>query len=139
MCSVPEKPASDDSRQPACRALSLNSPHVSSRQRKEIALPRIVQLALEGHFGGAIAQKVGLPKRTVNYWLQELRQEWIRKAAAGTADVIALGVARLDAIYREAMEAWRDSQAEIQVPPIRSDFMRILACPQRPYMLHPKE
>ena len=75
----------------------------------------IIQLALDGHSGQAIAAKVGLPKRTVNHWLHELRQEWIARAAEGGGEMFAFALARLDAIYREAMEAWRDSQGEMEV------------------------
>ena len=78
-------------------------------------LPEVIRLALEGHSGEAIGRKVELPKRTVNRWLQRLRQEWIAKAEEGAGELFAFELARLDAIYREAMEAWRASQAEVEV------------------------
>jgi hypothetical protein len=61
------------------------------------------------------ADKLGVPKRTVNYWLHEARQEWIARAALSAAEMFAADLARLDAIYREAMQAWRRSQSEIEV------------------------
>jgi len=115
MCTVAEEPTTDDCRQAASQSVRVGHSHLSPRQRKEIWLPRVVQLALEGHSGRAIAQKVGMPRRTVDYWLRVVREEWLAKAAAGTTEVLSLAVARLEAIYREAMEAWRDSQAEIAV------------------------
>ncbi len=89
--------------------------HARARRRKETLLPEITQLALEGHPSQAIADKLGMPKRTVNYWLQEARREWIARAALSAAEMFAADLARLDAIYREAMQAWRNSQAEIDV------------------------
>ena len=38
-------------------------PAIDPRRRKEILLPKIAQLALEGHSGEVIARKLGLPKR----------------------------------------------------------------------------
>ena len=114
MRSDSESPASDGP-SPEGQAVRINNLHMGPRQRKEILLPRVTRLALEGHTGQAIAHEVGLPKRTVNHWLQELRQEWISKAADGAAEMLAVGLARLDAVYREAMEAWHDSQREVQV------------------------
>ena len=78
---------------------------LAARRRKETLLPEITQLALEGHSSQAIADKLGMPKRTVNYWLQEARQEWIARAALSAAEMFAADLARLDAIYREAMQA----------------------------------
>ncbi len=88
---------------------------LAGRRRKETLLPEITQMALEGHPSQAIADKLGMPKRTVNYWLQEARQEWIARAALGAAEMFAADLARLDAIYREAMQAWRNSQTDTEV------------------------
>ena len=69
-------------------------------------------MALEGHSSQAIAEKLGMPKRTVNHWLQEARQEWIAKAAQGSAELFATDLARIDTLFREAMQAWRKSQTD---------------------------
>ena len=42
---------------------------LAARRRKETLLPEITQLALEGHSSQAIADKLAMPKRTVNYCL----------------------------------------------------------------------
>ena len=116
MCSVAEKPPADNRQPPDSRSLPGNdSPRLSPRRQKETLLPEVTRLALEGHTGQAIARKVGLSKRTVNHWLQKLRQEWAAKAAEAAGELFALELARLDSIYREAMQAWRASQTDIQV------------------------
>ena len=108
MCSVSEKPTSDNLQSPLSRLMAgSDAPRRSPRQQKEILLPQITQMALEGHSGRAIARQVGLPKRTVNRWLHELRQEWTAKAAEGAGQMFNVELARLDAIYREAMQAWQ--------------------------------
>ena len=115
MCSVTEKATSDDRQPHVSQAVRLTNLHLGPRRRKETMLPQITRLALEGHSGQAIAKVVGLPKRTVNHWLRELRREWSANVAQGAAEMMAVSMARLDSIYREAMEAWRDSQTEIQI------------------------
>ena len=115
MSSVAEKPAADNPQPPLDPAAKAGRPPRSRRWRKETLLPEITQLALEGHTGQTIGRKLGLPKRTVNRWLHELRQEWTAKAAEGAGKLFAVELARLDAIYREAMQAWRASQAEMEV------------------------
>ncbi len=115
MSSVAEKPAADNPQPPLDPAAKAGRPPRSPRWRKETLLPEITQLALEGHTGQTIGRKLGLPKRTVNRWLHELRQEWAAKAAEGAGELFAVELARLDAIYREAMQAWRASQAEMEV------------------------
>ena len=115
MCSVAEAAARPSSTATFPGPARDDSPRRSRRRRKETLLPEITRLALEGHTGQAIARQVGLPKRTVNHWLRELRQEWTAKAAEGAGEMFAVELARLDSIYREAMEAWRKSQTDIQV------------------------
>jgi hypothetical protein len=127
MCSVDEKPLADSVQPPLSQvgdnvqpplSHSLpgnDSPQLSPRRRKKSLLPEITRLALEGHSGQAIARKVKLPKRTVNHWLQKLRQEWAAKAAEGAGELYAFELARLDSIYREAMQAWRESQTDMKV------------------------
>ncbi len=116
MCSVAEKPPADNPQPPDSRSLPGNeSSQLSPRQRKKTLLPEITRLALEGHSGQAIARKLKLPKRTVNHWLEKLRQEWAAKAAEGTGELYAFELARLDSIYREAMQVWRNSQTDMKV------------------------
>ena len=46
------------------------------RPSKSALLPEIARLALAGHSGREIGKRLGVPRRTVARWLQELRQEW---------------------------------------------------------------
>ena len=80
------------------------------RRRKEAHLPRLTELALEGHSCRVIAEKIRVPVTTVAGWLRELRQEWIAEAHTNTAELIAIAYARYESIYREAMLAWVRSQ-----------------------------
>ena len=105
MCSVAEKPTADDLQPQPGETERVTPAMLATRRRKETLLPNITQLALEGHSSQAIADKLGVPKRTVNYWLQEARQEWIARAALSAAEMFATDLARLDTIYREAMQA----------------------------------
>jgi hypothetical protein len=82
--------------------------------RKAQLLPQITQLALEGHSGRSIAQRLNVPVRSVNYLLKDLRRQWLAGAARTSAEMMSVELARLNAIYREAMEAWRRSEAEAQ-------------------------
>ncbi len=115
MCSVSEKPTADDLQPQTGQTARVTPAMLAGRRRKETLLPEITQMALEGHASQAIADKLGMPKRTVNYWLQEARREWTARAALSAAEMFAADLARLDAIYREAMQAWRNSQSEIDV------------------------
>ena len=115
MCSVAERPPADNLQPQPGQAERVTPAMLAARRRKETLLPNITQLALEGHSSQAIADKLGMPKRTVNYWLQEARREWIARAALSAAEMFAADLARLDTIYREAMQAWRRSQSEIEV------------------------
>ena len=74
MCSA-EKPAGDQPQPPLSQSVKVNQSPLGSRQRKETMLPRITQLALEGHSGPAIAAKLAMPARTVNRRLQETAQK----------------------------------------------------------------
>ncbi len=105
MCSVTEKPASGDIQPQLDKNVSANDFRPSPRRRKEALLPEITRLALEGDCGEAIGRKLGLSKRTVNRWLQGLRQEWIAKTKKDAAAKMAVALARLDGIYREAVHA----------------------------------
>jgi hypothetical protein len=114
-----EQRTSDDGQSPPGRAVPTNwklTPH----RRKETLLPRITQLALEGHSGETIGHMLGMPSRTVRRWLHELRQEWIAARARGAAEMFAVARARLTAVYREAMEQWRYPQRDIEVRPVEN-------------------
>ena len=74
MCTA-EKPAGDQPQPPLSQSVRVSQLPLGPRQRKETMLPRITQLALEGHAGPAIAAKLAMPTRTVNRWLQELAQK----------------------------------------------------------------
>ncbi len=115
MCSVTEKPTADDFQPQPASAARVHDALLGPRRRKETLLPEITRMALEGHASQAIADKLGIPKRTVNHWLQEARKEWIATAAQGSAELFAADLARIDATYREAMEAWRKSQTDKEV------------------------
>lgn len=88
---------------------------MASRPRKDILLPEITQLALEGNSSQAIAAQIGVPRRTIDRWLQERRREWNARAAESAAEMFAVTLARLESAYREAMQAWRRSQADKQI------------------------
>jgi len=87
----------------------------AQRRRREELLPQVTQLALEGYSRQEIAQRVGVSRTTIRRWLQELRQEHAARAVVDTAQMIAETIKRYNSIYREAMKAWRRSQAERQV------------------------
>ena len=85
------------------------------RPPKSALMPEIACLAMEGHSGRAIGRQLGIPCRTVDRWLGELRQQWAEKAAESSEGLGGLLTARLEAVYREAMQAWRRSLADKQV------------------------
>ena len=85
------------------------------RPPKSALMPEIACLAMEGHSGRAIGRQLGIPCRTVDRWLGELRKQWAEKAAESSEGLGALLTARLEAVYREAMQAWRRSLADKQV------------------------
>ena len=78
-------------------------------------MPEIASLAMEGHSGRAIGRQLGVPRRTVDRWLGELRQQWSEKVAESPEGLGGILTARLEAVYREAMQAWRRSLADKQV------------------------
>ena len=85
------------------------------RPSKFTVLPEIARLALAGHSGREIGKRLGVPRRTVARWLQELRQQWAANAAEDAAQLVPVTLARLELAYREAMEAWRRSLADKEV------------------------
>ena len=110
-----EPPAGDSPPAALAPAAGRRKRAVAPRRRKEAVLPQIAQLALEGHNGRVIAEHLGMPTRTVNYWLQELRQEWIARAGDDAAATAAMTIARFESIYGTAMEEWRRSQTDKEV------------------------
>jgi hypothetical protein len=82
------------------------------RPSKSALLPEIARLALAGHSGREIGKRLGVPRRTVARWLQELRQEWAASAAEDAAQLVPVTLARLELAYREATEAWHRSLAD---------------------------
>ena len=98
MSSIAPKPTVEGPQPPLGSAVRIQDMHLSPRRRKESLLPQITQLALQGHSGRSIGRTLGLSKRTVNHWLQKLRQEWIAKAAQSGAEMLrgSLGTPRRD-------------------------------------------
>ena len=72
---------------------------------KSALMPEIASLAMEGHSGLAIGRQLGVPRRTVDRWLGELRQQWAEKVAESPEGLGGILTARLEAVYREAMQA----------------------------------
>ena len=87
--------------------------HDAPRPPKEAVLPQICAAALAGQSCRQLAATFGLTKSTVSRWLQELREDCPTRLA-GSAEIIAHAVARYDALYRKALEAWDLSQADKQ-------------------------
>jgi transposase-like protein len=114
MCSTAENPTSNEAQAAIDLAARLNRFRSARRRRKEALLPQINNLALEGHSCREIGARLGVSTTTVHRWLQKLRQE-SRSKVADSGEMIANSVARYDAIYREAMEAWRSSKADNEV------------------------
>ena len=123
MFSPAEEAASNDQPEPGEKAVE-KAVKVTDlcfpRRRKQLLLPEIRDLALEGHTCREIGERLGLAKTTVHHWLQELRRERADKAADG-AEMTATAIARYDAIYREAMQAWRRFEGG-QVRPARPGY-----------------
>ena len=115
MCSQAEKATMGGDCAAAGQAARAGNWNLGPRRRKETLLPRIIELARQGQSGQTIADRVGVPKRTVNHWLHELRQEWIAETAGDAAEMFAMTQARLTAVYSEAMEEWHDSKGKIEV------------------------
>ena len=105
--SAVSTPSTSPDRQPRGGAAVRFSDWNAPRRGKETLLPQFVQLALEGHSAEAIARQFDMPGRTVRYWLHESRQEWLAASAGGAAEMLAVTMARLTEIYREALEEWR--------------------------------
>ena len=114
MVTPGEQATADEEQAPLFRAERVNTLFLAPRQRKEFLLPQVNDLALEGRSCREISKILGVDKTTVHRWLQELRGEGRRKVA-DAGEMIAVAVARYDAIYREAMEAWRRSKVDKHV------------------------
>jgi hypothetical protein len=95
------------------------------RKLRKSRLPEIMKLRLLGLSVREIAEKVGISKTTVHYWLQRLHPEEPSggsqdvvegKAAAGLVNKIAgRNPLRYDAIYQRAIRAWDRSQPEKKI------------------------
>jgi len=83
------------------------------QRRKARLLPEITQLAMDGHSGESIARRFELPGRTVTNWLKEARRQWLAGAAQSCEELMAIEWARLNGLYREALEACRKAQADV--------------------------
>ncbi len=119
MCSVSENPTaenptSDDAHPPGSQSVQVTKCPERPRPAKAALLPEIARLSLEGHSSRAIGGQLGVPRRTVDRWLRELRQQWAASAAENAGELFAVAMARLESVYREAMEAWRRSLADKQ-------------------------
>ncbi len=119
MSSMTEKPtvqnlASHDAQPPFSQSVRVTTGQESPRPRKAALLPEIAALSLEGHSNRMIARKRGVPRRTVDRWLRQQRQQWAENAAENAAELFAVAMTRLESVYREAMEAWRRSLADQQ-------------------------
>ena len=115
MCSPVEKPAGGEPQMPFSRAERVQDLHLPPGRRKETLLPVIIQLALEGESGRAIADKLGLPERTVNHWLA-------RCGGSGSPRRRRAPRRCWPSAWRNSMRsiarrcrAWRDSPRETQV------------------------
>ncbi len=111
---IDDQPPTDDQQPPPPQVSRKNSRRSALRRRKHALLPQISQLALEGHSCRVIGARLGIGKTTISRWLNELRLER-RSNLVDATGMIANAVARYDLIYREAMEAWRDSKSGKEV------------------------
>ncbi len=89
----------------------------AQRQRREALLPQVTQLSLNGYSFAEISAKVGVNRTTIAHWLQQQRQSHATLAVQDTAAMIADIVERYELIYREALDAWRNSRREKPVEP----------------------
>ena len=97
------RPTSSQRRTAAARASNWN---LASRPRKETVLPEITQLALDGHSAETIARMVGMSAAPSGTGCKSCGRQWLAAAAVDAAEMAALTLARLEAIYREAMQEW---------------------------------
>ncbi len=120
MYSVTENPTVENPASDAAQSLFSQSAKVADceekpRLPKAVLLPEIARLSLEGHSSRAIGRKLGVPRRTVDRWLRQQRQQWAENTAENAAELFAIATARLESVYREAMEAWRRSLDDKQM------------------------
>ncbi len=110
-----DNPTSEADGPPFSQSVRVTAEQEMLRPAKAMLLPEIARLALEGHCSREIGKQMGVPRRTIDRWLRELRQQWANSAAENAAELFAVATARLESIYREAMEAWRRSLADQQL------------------------
>jgi hypothetical protein len=96
----------------APQAAEVCRPDAAPRPPRSVVLPEIVRLSLEGHSSRAISRKTAVPRQTVDRWLRQQRQEWVADAEETAGELFAIARARLEAVYREAMEAWHRCLAD---------------------------
>jgi transposase-like protein len=113
------KPASGDRPLPLPEAATNGSPNLSPRRRKAALLPEIDRLALEGYSIREIGARLRIGRTTVHRWLRELRLDR-RASFTDATGMIVNTIARYDSSYREAMEAWRNSKADKELPHSKS-------------------
>jgi hypothetical protein len=109
-----DDPPPDDQPSPLSQSADKQRQYSGPLRRKGALLPQISQLALEGHSCREIGARLGLGKTTISRWLNELRLER-RTSLLDDTGMIVNTIARYDSIYREAMEAWRNSKADKEV------------------------
>jgi hypothetical protein len=90
------------------------------RNRRKALLPQIAQLTQLGLSCREIAEKLGLAKSTVHYWLKKLPPEAEVRGSPDVAKKIAEKIARrnprrYDAIFSRAIKAWDSSQSEKEI------------------------
>ena len=86
-------------------------PASATRLRKEALLTQVCTLALAGQSCRQIAATCGVPKSSVNRWLQALREDCPTRIANST-EIIADAVAGYKALYDKALESFCLSQAD---------------------------
>jgi IS30 family transposase len=72
-----------------------------------VLMPEIARLSLEGNSHRAIGLKLGIPRQTIDRWMRKQRRICAVSAARKAEDLFPAVVARLEAVYGEAMEGCR--------------------------------
>jgi len=79
--------------------------------RKAILLPEIARPSLEGHSSQAIGRELGVPRRIVDRWLRQQRQQWARstKLTLSTTEKCTMDLESA----REQLEWTKKQKAEV--------------------------
>lgn len=88
----------------AKNAKKLQALQIADRRR------RVAGMCLQGHKQADIAAAVGVDMSTVSRDLKAIEEQWTRSALLDLHAAKVKELARIDAIEREAWEAWRRSQ-----------------------------